>query len=51
MRLQAGWRSPSDLAQLESVALFLHENEGILGEKGDLGEIRAGRASAQLECR
>ena len=49
-RLQAGRVSPKDLAQLESVAVLLHQYEGIFGEEGDLGEIRAGRASAQLEC-
>ena len=48
-RVQTGRLSPSDLAQLEGVALFLHEDEGILGKEGDLGEIRVGRASAQLQ--
>jgi hypothetical protein len=40
--VQARWISPSDLAQFESIVLFLHKNKG---EKGNLGEIGARRAS------
>jgi hypothetical protein len=44
-RVQTGRIFPADLAQFESVPLFLYEDERILREEGHLGEIRVRRTS------
>ena len=49
-RFQNGQISANDLTQLEGVALLFHENEDVLGEECDPGEICIGRAAAKLEC-